>query len=108
MIADLKSALGKKRRDGKSAPLPPLTKIQRVHVGQLIEKYGDDYQVPSSTNLYVRCRESVIAVTLNAQKLLQAMFMDTGLNAMQHSVATLRKLCQRYYAPTSKFFINSK
>ncbi|KAH7666735.1 Ribosome biogenesis protein Nop16 protein [Dioscorea alata] len=78
---DLKFALGKKRRDGKSAPLLPLTKVQRVHVGRLIEKYGDNYQ---------------------------AMFMDTKLNAMQHSVATLQKLCQRYYAPTSRIFINSK
>lgn len=43
--ADLKSALGKKRRDGKSAPLQPLTAIQRIHIGRLVEKYGDDYQV---------------------------------------------------------------
>lgn len=42
---DLKTALGKKRKDGKSAPLQPLTTLQRVHVGKLIEKYGDDYQV---------------------------------------------------------------
>ncbi|KAJ4967621.1 hypothetical protein NE237_014322 [Protea cynaroides] len=66
---DLKAALGKKRRDGKTAPLQPLTAIQRVHVRQLVEKYGDDYQ---------------------------SMFMDTKLNAMQHSVATLEKLCRRY------------
>ncbi|KAF3436438.1 hypothetical protein FNV43_RR23530 [Rhamnella rubrinervis] len=67
---DLKSALGKKRRDGKSAPPQPLTIMQRLHVSQLIEKYGDDYQ---------------------------RMFMDTKLNAMQHSVATLEKLCKRYH-----------
>lgn len=42
---DLKSALGKKRRDGKSAPLEPLTKIQRLCIGRLIEKYGDNYKV---------------------------------------------------------------
>ncbi|XP_042516434.1 uncharacterized protein LOC122090781 [Macadamia integrifolia] len=66
---DLKSALGKKRRDGKTAPLQPLTSIQRCHVRKLIEKYGDDYQ---------------------------SMFMDTKLNSMQHSVATLEKLCRRY------------
>uniref|UniRef100_A0A2P2IJD2 Uncharacterized protein LOC103334075 n=1 Tax=Rhizophora mucronata TaxID=61149 RepID=A0A2P2IJD2_RHIMU len=27
---------------------------------------------------------------------LQGMFMDIKLNAMQHSVATLEKLCKRY------------
>ncbi|CAI9761464.1 unnamed protein product [Fraxinus pennsylvanica] len=67
---DLKSALGKKRTDGKHAPLQPLTKIQRIHVGRLVEKYGDDYQ---------------------------SMFMDIKLNKMQHSVATLEKLCKRYH-----------
>ncbi|XVF72614.1 hypothetical protein PTKIN_Ptkin12aG0134800 [Pterospermum kingtungense] len=66
---DLKTALGKKRRDGKSTHLQPLTTMQRLHVSRLIEKYGDDYQ---------------------------AMFMDTKLNKMQHSVATLEKLCKRY------------
>ncbi|KAF5731449.1 nucleolar protein 16 [Tripterygium wilfordii] len=66
---DLKSALGKKRRDGKQACLQPLTTMQRVHIGRLVEKYGDDYQ---------------------------AMFMDSKLNALQHSIATLEKLCQRY------------
>ena len=44
-IIDLKVALGKKRRDGKTAPLRSLTTIQRVHIGRLIDKYGDDYQV---------------------------------------------------------------
>jgi len=74
---DLKSALGKKRKDGKSAPLQPLTKIQRVCIGRLIEKYGDDYK---------------------------AMFMDTKLNAMQHSVGTLKKLCERYHTD-GKIFV---
>ncbi|GJN14175.1 hypothetical protein PR202_gb00964 [Eleusine coracana subsp. coracana] len=74
---DLKSALGKKRRDGKSAPLQPLTKIQRIYIGRLIEKYGEDYK---------------------------AMFMDTKLNAMQHSVGTLKKLCERYHAE-GKIFV---
>ncbi|KAE9460563.1 hypothetical protein C3L33_07613, partial [Rhododendron williamsianum] len=64
---DLKSALGKKRRDGKSAPLQPLTRIQRLHIRKLVEKYGDDYQ---------------------------SMFMDSKLNKMQHSVGTLEKLCK--------------
>ncbi|KAI7984144.1 hypothetical protein LOK49_LG15G00225 [Camellia lanceoleosa] len=67
---DLKSALGKKRRDGKSAPLQPLTTMQRTHIGRLVEKYGDDYQ---------------------------SMFMDTKLNRMQHSVGTLENLCKRYH-----------
>lgn len=44
-LTDLKSALGKKRRDGKSAPLQPLTTIQRLHIGRLVEKHGDDYKV---------------------------------------------------------------
>lgn len=42
---DLRSALGKKRRDGKSAPAQPLTAMQRLHVSRLVDKYGDDYQV---------------------------------------------------------------
>ncbi|CAM0955857.1 unnamed protein product [Alopecurus aequalis] len=73
---DLKSVLGKKRRDGKSAPLEPLTKIQRICIGRLIEKYRDNYK---------------------------AMFMDTKLNAMQHSVATLKKLCERYHVGGKNF-----
>uniref|UniRef100_A0A803L9W1 Nucleolar protein 16 n=1 Tax=Chenopodium quinoa TaxID=63459 RepID=A0A803L9W1_CHEQI len=67
---DLKSALGKKRRDGKKVPSQPLTTMQRAHLLPLIEKYGDDYE---------------------------RMFRDTKLNSMQHSVATLKNLCQRYY-----------
>uniref|UniRef100_A0A0E0L1N3 Nucleolar protein 16 n=1 Tax=Oryza punctata TaxID=4537 RepID=A0A0E0L1N3_ORYPU len=67
---DLKSALGKQRRDGKSAPLEPLTKVQRIYIGRLIEKHADDYK---------------------------AMFMDIKLNTMQHSVGTLKKLCERYH-----------
>ncbi|KAF8394584.1 hypothetical protein HHK36_020798 [Tetracentron sinense] len=72
---DLKSVLGKKRRDGKTTPLQPLTTMQRIHIGRLTEKYGDDYQ---------------------------SMFMDTKLNAMQHSVATLEKLCKRHYTNQNK------
>ncbi|CAI9105442.1 OLC1v1004367C1 [Oldenlandia corymbosa var. corymbosa] len=67
---DLKSALGKKRADGKTAPPQPLTTMQRVYIGRLIDEYGDDYQ---------------------------SMFMDTKLNKMQHSVATLMSLCKRYH-----------
>nr|GMD60938.1 nucleolar protein 16 [Ipomoea batatas]GMD66746.1 nucleolar protein 16 [Ipomoea batatas] len=67
---DLKSALGKKRRDGQTALPQPLTTMQRVYVRKLVEEYGDDYQ---------------------------RMFMDTKLNKMQHSVATLEKLCKRYH-----------
>ncbi|KAI3883879.1 hypothetical protein MKX03_017342 [Papaver bracteatum] len=72
---DLKSALGKKRRDGTSGQLQPLTNIQRIHIGRLIEKHGEDYQ---------------------------SMFMDTKLNSMQHSVATLEKLCKRYHVSKDK------
>ncbi|KAI4301403.1 hypothetical protein L6164_034686 [Bauhinia variegata] len=67
---DLKSALGKQRRDGKSAPPQPLTAIQRIHIGRLVDKYGDDYQ---------------------------SMFRDIKLNPMQHSIARLQKLCKRYH-----------
>ncbi|XP_047328421.1 uncharacterized protein LOC124931887 [Impatiens glandulifera] len=67
---DLKTALGKKRRDGKGAPAQPLTTMQRVHIGKLTEKYGDDYK---------------------------GMFMDTKLNKMQHSIGTLESLCKRYH-----------
>ncbi|GFP87208.1 hypothetical protein PHJA_000864500, partial [Phtheirospermum japonicum] len=66
---DLKSALGKKRTDGKHTPLQPLTAIQRVNVSRLVEKFGDDHK---------------------------SMFMDIKLNKMQHSVETLEKLCKRY------------
>ncbi|KAK4273211.1 hypothetical protein QN277_021656 [Acacia crassicarpa] len=72
---DLKSALGKKRRDGKSAPPQPLTAMQRLHIGRLVDKYGDDYQ---------------------------SMFMDMKLNPMQHSIATLQKLCERYHMYKNK------
>ncbi|KAF3954853.1 hypothetical protein CMV_019857 [Castanea mollissima] len=76
---DLKSALGKKRKDGKSAPPLPLTTIQRVHISRLVEKYGDDYE---------------------------RMFMDSKLNAMQHSVATLEKLCKRVGIGRPKILIH--
>ncbi|EYU46677.1 hypothetical protein ABFS82_04G020000 [Erythranthe guttata] len=72
---DLKTALGKKRADGKITPLQPLTTIQRLHVSRLVEKYGDDYH---------------------------SMFMDTKLNKMQHSIATLEKLCKRYHTHKNK------
>lgn len=68
---DLKSALGKRRRDGKTAPLQRLTTMQRVYVGRLIKKHGNDYQ---------------------------AMSRDLKLNAMQHSVAALQKFCNRFHA----------
>lgn len=68
---DLKSALGKRRRDGKTAPLQRLTTMQRVYVGRLIKKHGNEYQ---------------------------AMSRDLKLNAMQHSVAALQKLCNRFHA----------
>ncbi|KAL2945387.1 Nucleolar protein 16 [Bienertia sinuspersici] len=67
---DFKTILGKKRRDGKKAPSQPLTTMQRAHLLPLIEKYGDDYE---------------------------RMFRDTKLNKMQHSIATLKNMCQRYH-----------
>lgn len=42
---DLKSALGKRRRDGKSALPQPLTSIQRLYISRLVEKYGADFEV---------------------------------------------------------------
>ncbi|XP_004495960.1 uncharacterized protein [Cicer arietinum] len=72
---DLKSALGKQRRDGNSAPPQPLTTIQRLHISRLVDKYGDDFQ---------------------------SMMMDIKLNPMQHSVATLQKLCLSYYLYKNK------
>ncbi|XP_010542856.1 PREDICTED: nucleolar protein 16-like [Tarenaya hassleriana] len=72
---DLKTALGKQRKDRKHAPLQPLTATQRKHIGRLIEKFGDDYK---------------------------AMARDTKLNAMQHTVAALRKLCTRYHMHKDK------
>lgn len=53
MNIDLKSALGKKRRDGKTAPLQPLTAMQRVYVGRLIEKYGNNFEV----NLFLAIKD---------------------------------------------------
>ncbi|KAL5101585.1 hypothetical protein RYX36_005912 [Vicia faba] len=72
---DLKSALGKRRRDGKSALPQPLTSIQRLYISRLVEKYGADFQ---------------------------RMMMDIKLNPMQHSVATLEKLCMSYYIYKNK------
>ncbi|KAL9304818.1 putative ribosome biogenesis protein Nop16 [Arabidopsis thaliana] len=68
-LQNLKTALGKQRKDGKSAPLQPLTTMQRTHIRRLVEKHGDD---------------------------IEGMYRDRKLNSMQHSVATLRKLCTRY------------
>ncbi|KAI5065012.1 hypothetical protein GOP47_0019707 [Adiantum capillus-veneris] len=68
---DLKSVLGKKRRDGEHAPLKRLTKMQRVYVSRLIVKHKDDYK---------------------------AMARDLKLNKMQHPPAALEKLCKRFVA----------
>ncbi|GAB2213533.1 hypothetical protein Droror1_Dr00017841 [Drosera rotundifolia] len=67
---DLKSAVGKKRSDGKSVLPQPLTAMQRLQIRRLVEKYGDDYE---------------------------SMFLDIKLNTMQHSLAALQKLCLRYH-----------
>ncbi|CAF2105035.1 unnamed protein product, partial [Brassica napus] len=66
---DLKTTLGKQRKDGKSAPLQPLTTMQLTHIRRLVEKHGDD---------------------------ISSMYRDRKLNSMQPSVATLQKLCTRY------------
>jgi hypothetical protein len=42
---DVKSALHKKRKDGKKAPLQRLTTMQRVYVSRLILKHGDNHEV---------------------------------------------------------------
>lgn len=94
---DLKSALGKQRRDGKSASPQPLTAMQRLHIGRLIEKYGDDYEVQWILNIKV-CEFCTFHDPLFIYLfVVQRMFMDTKLNSMQHSVATLEKLCKRYH-----------
>ena len=96
---DLKSALGKKRKDGKNAPLKPLTTIQRLHVFKLVEKYGDDYQVGCEFLFISEFLNPLdfLALVSHVHIVLQHMFMDTKLNSMQHSVATLEKLCKRYH-----------
>ncbi|KAL0648975.1 hypothetical protein Bca4012_091665 [Brassica carinata] len=66
---DLKTTLGKERKDGKSAPLQPLTTMQLTHIRRLVEKHGDD---------------------------ISSMYRDRKLNSMKPSVATLQKLCTRY------------
>eukprot|EP00249_Psilotum_nudum_P006262 c19592_g1_i2 orf=438-1025(-) len=68
---DLRSALGKKRRDGKHRPLLRLTTMQRIYVSRLILKHRDDYQ---------------------------AMSKDMKLNKMQHPPAALENLCKRFFA----------
>ncbi|CAK7356048.1 unnamed protein product [Dovyalis caffra] len=101
-LSNLKSALGKKRREGEHAPLRPLTKMQRVHIDQLVENYGHDYRVGCQflfLDLYNVCGGSMIHLDFIR---LQGMFMDIKLNAMQHSVATLEKLCKRYHMHNEK------
>lgn len=101
MFLDLKTALGKKRSDEKSAPLQPLTTMQRHHVGRLIDEYGDDYEVRSATlgDIYQFWFSVSLLIKLLA---LQSMFRDTKLNKMQHSVATLKNLCKRYHTCQGK------
>ncbi|CAM6083817.1 unnamed protein product [Calypogeia fissa] len=66
---EVRTALNKLRKDGKKAPLQRLTKMQRVYVGRLMQKHGDNYE---------------------------AMSRDIKLNEMQHPTAVLRKLCKQY------------
>ncbi|KAK7277731.1 hypothetical protein RJT34_22746 [Clitoria ternatea] len=72
---DLKSVLGKKRRDGRNSLPQPLTAMQRIHIRRLVDKYGDDYK---------------------------SMLMDRKLNPMQHSVGALKNLCMRYHMYQNK------
>ncbi|XP_028219541.1 uncharacterized protein LOC114401264 [Glycine soja] len=72
---DLKSALGKKRRNGRNVLPQPLITMQRIHISRLVDKYEDDYQ---------------------------SMLMDIKLNSMQHSIGTLQKLCMRYHIYQNK------
>eukprot|EP00850_Spirogloea_muscicola_P020432 SM000216S06558 [mRNA] locus=s216:64008:64684:- [translate_table: standard] len=69
--AELRAALGKKRKAGPGAPIQRLTKMQRVYVGRLVGKHGEDFM---------------------------AMAKDIKLNRMQHTVGALRLLCRRWYA----------
>lgn len=66
---EVRAALGKKRKHGPSQPLQRLTKMQRVYVGNLITKHGED---------------------------VEAMSRDLKLNAMQHSPGVLKLLCRRF------------
>eukprot|EP00897_Mesotaenium_endlicherianum_P011074 jgi/Mesen1/9996/ME000072S09412 len=72
---DVRAALGKKSKNGLSAPEQRLTKMQRVYIGLLILKYGDDYV---------------------------AMSKDVKVNKMQHSPGAIRKLCMRFLAYEKK------
>ncbi|CAM6008817.1 unnamed protein product [Sphagnum balticum] len=67
---DVKSALHKKRKDGKKAPLQRLTTMQRVYVSRLILKHGDNHE---------------------------AMSRDIKLNRMQHPPGILKHLCERFH-----------
>lgn len=64
-----------------------------------MEEYGDDYQVIlGDLQNHLACICSVFFFSLGTvfSPSVQSMFMDTKLNKMQHSVATLEKLCKRY------------
>lgn len=100
---DLKSALGKKRTDGKHTSLQPLTTIQRLHVSRMVEKYGDDYQVRRMSELLLVYNLLSLFILPDVFHFFwQSMFMDAKLNKMQHSIATLEKLCKRYHMHKDK------
>ena len=44
-VVDVKSALHKKRKDGKKVPLQKLTTMQKVYISRLILRHGDNYEV---------------------------------------------------------------
>eukprot|EP00850_Spirogloea_muscicola_P015192 SM000114S24155 [mRNA] locus=s114:294629:295304:+ [translate_table: standard] len=69
--AELRAALGKKRKAGPGAPIQRLTKMQRLYVGRLVSKHGENFT---------------------------AMAKDIKLNRMQHTVGALRLLCRRWHA----------
>jgi len=67
---DVKSALHKKRKDGKKAPLQKLTTMQKVYISRLILRHGDNYE---------------------------AMSKDIKFNRMQHPPGALKLLCERFH-----------
>ena len=73
--ADVRGALGKKKRHAPSVPLPRLTTMQRTYFGRLVAKYGDNFE---------------------------AMARDTKLNRLQQPSGALKLLYRRFEAYKEK------